>query len=335
MLKEKSHPWARLKYVCFAPVAFITVMAFAHPDVNQLEQRSTEQFKAVLNQDTPTSIDLPITNKGTNNQPKSTTPAAKNNLADAKPLNDAQPLKDAQLLADNQQKASAGATIKGRVIAKATGKALPSVSIAVVNTQNRVIDATKSGDDGTFTLQVKNPDDKLQFSCVGYKSVTLPRSNYSSVTAPHFQINGDPNKPMTVALDEAMMELEETVVVGYVPNNQAKNSKETTNDEYLLVEKIATFPGGEEALMNYLSQNLRYPTGALEKGIEGGVVCSCVISASGKVTEAIVSQSVDPDLDAEAVRVILNMPNWEPAVQNGRPLPVKVSIPITFKRQKS
>ena len=316
-------------------------MAFAHPDVNQLEQRSTEQFKAVLNQDTPTSIDLPITNKGTNNQPKSTTPAAKNNLADAKPLkdakplNDAQPLKDAQLLADNQQKASAAATIKGKVIAKATGKALPSVSIAVVNAQSRVIDATRSGDDGTFTLQVKNPDDKLQLSCVGYKSVTIPRSNYSSMTAPHFQLNGDPNKPMTVALDEAMMELAETVVVGYVPNNQAKNSKETTNDEYPLVEKLATFPGGEEALMNYLSQNLRYPTGALEKGIEGGVVCSCVISASGKVTEAIVSRSVDPDLDAEAVRVILNMPNWDPALQNGKPMPVKVSIPITFKRQKS
>ncbi|OPZ98574.1 MAG: Gram-negative bacterial tonB protein [Bacteroidetes bacterium ADurb.Bin416] len=182
---------------------------------------------------------------------------------------------------------------------------------------------------------MKNPDDKLQFSCVGYKSVTIPRSNYSSVTAPHFQLNGDPNKPMTVALDEAMMELAETVVVGYVPNNQAKNSKETTNDEYLLVEKLATFPGGEEALMNYLSQNLRYPTGALEKGIEGGVVCSCVISASGKVTEAIVSRSVDPDLDAEAVRVILNMPNWDPALQNGKPMPVKVSIPITFKRQKS
>ncbi len=110
MLKEKSHPWARLKYVCFAPVAFITVMAFAHPDVNQLEQRSTEQFKAVLNQDTPTSIDGPIANKGTNNQTKFTAPPVKNDLADSKPLKDAkplkdtQPLKDAQLLADNQQK---------------------------------------------------------------------------------------------------------------------------------------------------------------------------------------------------------------------------------------
>jgi len=351
MLKEKSHPWARLKYVCFAPAACFAVLAFAHPDVNQLEQRSNERFEAVLNQETPSSLDQPTTNKGTNklseittlavknNQPKFTTPPVKNDLADskslkdAKPLKDNEPLKDTQLSADNQQKATTDATIMGKVIAKATGKALPSVSVAVVNASNRIIDATRSGDDGSFTVQVKHPDDMLQFSCIGYKSVTIPSSKYSSTTAPQIHTNGSPNKSMTVALDETVMELAETIVVGYALANQEKKVKETPKDEYLLVEKLASFPGGEEALIVYLANNILYPKGALERGAEGRVVCSCVISTTGKITDVVVTRLVDHDLDAEAMRVILNMPNWLPALQNGRPVPVKVSIPITFRRQ--
>ena len=93
------------------------------------------------------------------------------------------------------------------------------------------------------------------------------------------------------------------------------------------------FPGGPAALMEFLSKNVKYPQEAYKNGIQGRVIVTFVINKDGSISDAKVVKSVDPQLDEEALRVVHSMPNWIPGRQNGEPVNVKYTVPITFKLQ--
>ena len=94
---------------------------------------------------------------------------------------------------------------------------------------------------------------------------------------------------------------------------------------------MAQFKGGQEALVDYLLQNTRYPVEAMELEITGEVVVEFYVERSGMITNAKVIKSVDPFLDKEALRVVTNMPNWEPGTKNGLRMRSQLTIPINFK----
>jgi protein TonB len=100
------------------------------------------------------------------------------------------------------------------------------------------------------------------------------------------------------------------------------------------VEEMPEFPGGQSALMKYLSENIRYPVIAQENGIEGRVICSFVVERDGSITDVQVVRGVDPSLDREAVRVIQSMPKWKPGKQRGKPVRVRFTLPIVFRLQQ-
>ena len=100
-----------------------------------------------------------------------------------------------------------------------------------------------------------------------------------------------------------------------------------------VVESMPQFPGGDAALMQFLSSNILYPAVAEENGIQGRVVCSFVVERNGSITDVRVIKSVDPSLDKEAVRVLKAMPSWIPGKQNGSAVRVKYSVPVTFRLQ--
>ena len=93
------------------------------------------------------------------------------------------------------------------------------------------------------------------------------------------------------------------------------------------------FPGGLAELMKFLGQNVRYPEEAHKNNIQGRVIVTFIVEKDGSISEAHVAKSVDPLLDAEALRVVNSMPNWIPGRQNGEPVRVKYTVPITFKLQ--
>ena len=99
------------------------------------------------------------------------------------------------------------------------------------------------------------------------------------------------------------------------------------------VEQMPSFPGGMGALMSWLSQNIKYPVIAAENGVEGRVTAQFVVEKDGSITDVKVAKSVDPLLDKEAARVIKSMPHWTPGRQNGSPVRVKYTVPVTFKLQ--
>ncbi len=94
------------------------------------------------------------------------------------------------------------------------------------------------------------------------------------------------------------------------------------------------FPGGEAAFMKYISNNVKYPDTALKSGKKGVVGVSFVVNKNGDVTNVEITQSVSPELDAEAVRVIKASPKWKPGMVNGVPVDVKMKVPFRFYLQQ-
>ena len=83
--------------------------------------------------------------------------------------------------------------------------------------------------------------------------------------------------------------------------------------------------------MKYLSDNVKYPKVAEDRGIQGRVILQFVIDKKGKTTDIKVVTSVDPELDAEAVRAVKAMPRWEPGMQGGEKVDVRYTLPVTFR----
>jgi TonB family protein len=81
----------------------------------------------------------------------------------------------------------------------------------------------------------------------------------------------------------------------------------------------------------WIASNLKYPAEAVKAKISGKVYINFVVSYTGKVKNVVVSKSVSPVLNAEAIRVISNMPDWKPGSQGGKPVDVQMQVPVEFK----
>ena len=100
---------------------------------------------------------------------------------------------------------------------------------------------------------------------------------------------------------------------------------------FIDVEEPPTFPGGDSALVAYLKHNLHYPPAEKEKGIQGKVFVGFVIEKDGAVSSVEVKRGIGEECDAEAVRVVKEMPNWEPGKQSGIVVRMAMVLPISFK----
>lgn len=107
----------------------------------------------------------------------------------------------------------------------------------------------------------------------------------------------------------------------------------TKNVVYDVTETMPQFPGGQEVLLKYLAANIKYPASAVKAKKQGRVIVTFVIQKDGSVTKARIAKSVDPELDAEALRIVKAMPNWTPGTQDGKPVNVKYTIPVVFSLQ--
>ena len=115
------------------------------------------------------------------------------------------------------------------------------------------------------------------------------------------------------------------------PNRQSSDNSKV----YDVVEEMPQFPGGPSALFEYLARNIKYPVVAEENGVQGRVLVTMVIERDGSISDVKVVKSVDPSLDKEAQRVVRSMPHWIPGKQNGSPVRVKYTVPVTFKLQET
>ncbi len=136
-------------------------------------------------------------------------------------------------------------------------------------------------------------------------------------------------------------EMDELVVVGYgngwkiVKEGEKTEAKMPTTLDGIpvfdTVEIMPEFPGGMQALMQYLAKSIKYPVQAQEAGTQGRVIVQFIVNKDGGVTDVAVARSVDASLDDEAIRIVKAMPTWTPGLQKGEPVNVKFTLPVMFK----
>ena len=139
-----------------------------------------------------------------------------------------------------------------------------------------------------------------------------------------------------VPLAVALLAMNSTAMRANVQKKVVKTTKATkktsANDKvYEVCEQMPIFPGGDAAMMKYLSENVKYPALAIKAQEQGRVVVSFTVEKDGAISDVKVARSVTPSLDAEAVRVVKAMPKWTPGKQGGQLVRVRYNVPVSFK----
>lgn len=111
----------------------------------------------------------------------------------------------------------------------------------------------------------------------------------------------------------------------------ADNALDNNDKNFRIVSDLPQFPGGAVEMMKWLTANLRYPSSAQRKKIEGKVMVQFIIDSSGDMTDLKIIKSLEASCDREALRVMRMMPKWKPGIDNGQPCRTMVCIPIVFK----
>ena len=106
---------------------------------------------------------------------------------------------------------------------------------------------------------------------------------------------------------------------------------QTNQKVYESVEQMPEYPGGMQAMVEFLQTNMKYPEDAAKQSVEGRVMVQFVVETDGSISDVHVARQVFPSLDAEAVRVVEAMPKWTPGKEKGRVVRVKYNLPIVFR----
>ena len=290
MIKKKSNPWARLKYLYVLPLATVAVAAFARPEVsNEFNEISSVKVNDL------TSIVRTNEVKGVENS------------SDKKFV------------------------LNGQVMKYPAKTPLVGASVVIRGTTI----GTTSDADGKFQLSV-NKGDVVVVSFVGLQTQFVPVEGNSNLVVWMRDDVQKMEEMVVYAPDSSEAENEERgPVVFDMPIEKIEKDAASENEGtvYSTVEQMPMFPGGMQAAMEFLGKNMKYPVAAQKAKIEGRVIVQFVVDKDGSITKAEVVNSVSPELDAEAIRVVNLMPKWNPGKQRGQEVPVMFTMPITFRLQ--
>lgn len=114
-------------------------------------------------------------------------------------------------------------------------------------------------------------------------------------------------------------------------SDTTKKKKTAEDPVFMVVEEMPEYPGGLNACMQFIARNIKYPVLASEAKVEGRVIVQFVVDKDGSIVEQRVARSVEPSLDAEALRVVSMMPKWKPGKQKGQNVRVQFAMPVTFR----
>lgn len=121
------------------------------------------------------------------------------------------------------------------------------------------------------------------------------------------------------------------IILGMVLSMPAAGQDNTEEKVYDLVDEMPEYPGGIDNLKQFITENVSYPEEAKKEGIQGKVFVSFTVDKAGKVKDAKVAKGVHATLDAEALRVVELLPDWQPGTKDGRVVSVRYTIPVQFK----
>jgi protein TonB len=132
--------------------------------------------------------------------------------------------------------------------------------------------------------------------------------------------------------DDAQSEVKDEEVVDVVAEvKEEVQEEEAEPAPFIVVEEMPVPLGGESGLLKYIADNTKYPEVARENNIQGKVIVRFCVTSKGGVDQVSIFKGIDPELDAEAIRVVKTLPPFKPGKQGGKPVPVWFSVPINFQ----
>lgn len=114
-------------------------------------------------------------------------------------------------------------------------------------------------------------------------------------------------------------------------NAQKTVVSQTNQKVFDTVDQMPEYPGGMQAMIEFLQANMKYPEDAAKQKVEGRVMVQFVVETDGRISDVHVAKQVFPSLDAEAIRVVQAMPKWTPGKEKGKVVRVKYNLPIVFR----
>ena len=132
-------------------------------------------------------------------------------------------------------------------------------------------------------------------------------------------------------IEKVTSAVKNTAEIGEKAVESSDPKKVFTGKVYDLVDEMPSFPGGLEELYKWIDNNVQYPAVARENGIEGRVILKFIVEKDGSLSDSTVIHSVHPMVDREALRLVGQMPKWNPGKRAGIPVRVRYCLPIKFK----
>jgi TonB family protein len=294
MIKKKSNPWARLKYLYVLPLAAVAVAAFARPEIsnelNEISSVKVNDLASIVKTEEVISVENSSDKKFVLNGQVMKYPAKT-------------PLVGASVIIR-------GTTIG--TISDADGKFQLSVKkgdvvvVSFVGMQTQYVPV-----EGNSNLVVWMRDDVQKMEEMVVVGMASDGEGAPSV---------DPGKKVVSVVD--------------IPKVEKGDTPQKEDVVFQVVEQMPEFPGGMQKAMIFLAKNMKYPVAAQKAKIEGRVIVQFIVKKDGTIADPIVMRGVSPELDAEALRVVSLMPNWKPGRQRGKTVNVKYTIPIMFRLQQ-
>ena len=248
MMKEKSHPWARLKYLYVLPLAAISMVAFAHTEA-------------------------------ANNS---------NGISEAK---------GTEVSANNQTSSVKSSENEGKVLIVVDGE--------------------------LATIQDSKKNDYTEENLAELGGIAPEEIAHIEVIK-----NTEALAKLSSKWDVGTAE-----VIGAILLTTKKAESKDNEEGFMIVEEMPEYPGGMGEMMKFLSRHIKYPAEAKQKGEQGRVVVSFIVGKDGKLRDFEVKRSVSPALDAEAIRVVKEMPAWKPGRQRGKAVDCRFTLPVSFSLQ--
>jgi TonB family protein len=237
--------------------------------------------------------------------------------------------------------------VNGTIVTRAEADKINPETIATVNvlkdkkeTKSTTEKYGEKGENGVVEIITKDYQEKL-FTVIdgvehekdGMSSISMEDVKSMNVLTPESALSKYGEKAKDGAIEvttykkgekrpETKIDPKNGVVYNVVVKEEAP---------FVVVEELPEFPGGEDAMMTWIAANINYPAEALKRKIQGKVYVSFTVSAAGKVNDAVITKSVSPLLNEEAIRVISSVHDWKPGSQGGKAVNIQMLVPVEFK----
>ncbi|MCG6188974.1 TonB family protein [Maribellus maritimus] len=212
--------------------------------------------------------------------------------------------------ADTNSYAKAKYSVSGKVSDK-NGNPIPGASVLVKGAAVGTI----TNPEGIYQLKLEEKNATLVFWMIDYQKKEIQVSDKSEINVE--------------LLPDEDIKLQNILIPEYT--SQQKGEKAGSEEVFYNVDERPQFAGGENALRKYISHSIKYPETAIQKGIEGKVYITFIVTKNGEVMDPKVTKGIAPSLNEEALRVINNLPNWKPGKKNGKKVNTYHTVPVEFK----